>query len=139
MTTMNLSETNDDGTTIRCGDGNTALIVDDHPEIFLMITLWLKDLGYRVLTAADGREAQGIFQEQGIASIDLLITDLNMPRMGGGELIRWLLQENPRARVLVISDSPNEARLPEEVVFLQKPFRSESFIARLGELLSVPA
>jgi CheY-like chemotaxis protein len=86
MTTMNLSETNDDGTTIPCGDGNTALIVDDHPEIFLMITLWLKDLGYRVLTAADGREAQGIFQEQGIASIDLLITDLNMPRMVGW---RW--------------------------------------------------
>ena len=64
---------------------------------------------------------------------------LNMPRMGGGELIHWLLQENPRARVLVMSGSPGETQLPEEVVFLQKPFRFEAFNARLGELLAVPA
>lgn len=138
MPTMNLSQTNEDGTTTRCGDGKTALIVDDNPEILLSITPWLEDLGYCILTAADGREAQGMIQEHGLASVDLLITDLNMPRMGGGELIRWLLQENPRARVLVMSGSPGDTQLPESVVFLQKPFRSEAFNARLGELLAVP-
>ena len=117
------------------GGGKAALLVDDHPELLTLIAPWLTSLGYRVLTASDGKEAQGMMMEQGITNVDLLITDLDMPRLQGDELARWFIRENPEARVLVISGHQADKKLCEGIAFLQKPFSREGFMARVGDLL----
>ena len=132
--TLNPPTTPEDGTSVS-GDTKTALIVDDRSEFLTLISPWLTALGYLLLTAADGKEAQGMMIAKGIASINLLITDLDMPRMQGDELARWFVRENPHARVLVMSGHSGDTLLPAGVVRLEKPFSHEAFIARLDELL----
>ena len=120
---------------IDSGDGKTALIVDDRPEFLGLIAPWLTDLGYHILTAADGKEAQGMMMAKGIVNTDLLVTDLDMPRMQGDELARWFTQENPGVGVLLISGQLAGTKLSEGIAFLQKPFSREAFLARVGDLL----
>ena len=132
--TMNPPTLYENETTVS-DDAKTVLIVDDRSEFLNLIAPWLKRLGYSILTAADGKEAQGMMIAKGIASVDLLITDLDMPRMQGDELARWFVQENPHARVLVMSGCLGDTKLPGGVVCLEKPFSREGFIARIDELL----
>ena len=132
--TLTSPTTPEHGTSVS-DDTKTALIVDDRSEFLALIAPWLTGLGYLILTAADGKEAQGMMIAKGVASVDLLITDLDMPRMQGDELARWFVQENPNARVLVMSGHSGDTLLPDGVVHLEKPFSREAFTARINELL----
>ena len=134
LDTMTPPLLNADGAARR-GDGKTALIVDDRAEFLDLIAPWLTSLGYHILTASDGKEAQGMMVEKGIMNVDLLITDLDMPRLRGDELARWFVQENPAARVLVISGDLADTKLCEGIAFLQKPFSREAFLDRVDGLL----
>ena len=134
LDTMTPPPINEDGV-IDSREGRTALIVDDRPEFLSLIAPWLTSLGYLILTAADGKEAQGMMMQKGVANFDLLITDLDMPRMQGDELARWFVRENSGARVLLMSGCLGETKLPEGVVCLEKPFSREVFMARVGDLL----
>ena len=117
------------------GDGKTVLIVDDQPDFLTLIAPWLTHLGYHVFTASDGKEAQGTTMEKGVTNVDLLITDLNMPRMQGDELARWFMQENSEARVLIISGNLADTKLCEGTAFLQKPFSREALMDQVDDLL----
>jgi two-component system cell cycle sensor histidine kinase/response regulator CckA len=102
------------------------LLVEDEPTILRVARAALERLGYTVLSAGDGAEALEL-AERTEGSIDLLVTDIVMPRLGGRELSAKLRERHPRTRVLYTSGYAESAIahqgvLLEGVRFLQKPY-----------------
>jgi PAS domain S-box-containing protein len=87
---------------IERGNHETILVVDDEELIREMLREYLEDQGYSVLTAADGHEALNVY-EKTESAIDIVITDLGMPEMGGEQLYACLRDINPAAKVMVSS------------------------------------
>ena len=111
------------------GNRKTVLIVDDETLIREMLKEYLEDEGYTVITAADGKEALHIY-ERNTASVDVVITDLGMPEMGGEELYCRLRSVNPSVKVLVSSgylDNSTKDKLIGMGIkdVLTKPYRLE--------------
>ena len=120
------------------GKGN-ILLVEDEKELRALLAETLGDLGYTVLQAANGEEAIEL-AKSALASIDMLITDMVMPRMNGRELSKALRARRPGLPVLFISGYSDVIPSEEEFFnvttqFLQKPFNSESLGHRVRELL----
>jgi PAS domain S-box-containing protein len=86
---------------IREGSGETILLVENEEKVRDAVQRVLQSLGYRVLPASNGKEALEIFGKAG--GVDLVLTDMIMPEMGGRELIQELKRIAPDAKVLVIS------------------------------------
>ncbi|MEK7408972.1 MAG: PAS domain S-box protein [Acidobacteriota bacterium] len=104
----------------------TILLAEDEQEVRDMASDMLRRQGYTVLTADDGAEALEIWDRQQ-ESIQMLVTDVIMPRVGGRELAERLRQSRPNLPVLYISGYTDEviARhgiLDSDAGFLQKPF-----------------
>jgi PAS domain S-box-containing protein len=78
------------------------LLVDDEEHLREMLTEYLSDAGYRVLIASNGSEALELFRTNH-GSIDLVITDLGMPQMGGEELFIKMKKIAPEVKVIVTS------------------------------------
>jgi len=111
----------------------TILLVEDEPAVRQLFALALTRAGYRVHEARNGREALLVFDEHGEA-IDLLLTDMRMPVMGGGELVRQLRSRGCRVKLLCISGyAGEEAAFPGE--FLAKPFSRNELLAKVREVL----
>jgi PAS domain S-box-containing protein len=115
------------------GTAPTVLVVEDEDAVRRITCRVLERLGYRVLAAANGEEALALLEAERPV-LDLLLTDLIMPRMSGRELASELVQAQPKLRVLFVSGYTDEAvghlgMLEEGMGFLQKPFSLES----LGE------
>jgi len=117
----------------------TVLVVEDEPSLRSLATHILRHQGYKVLEAADGEEALRVAQEC-IGEINLLLTDVVMPRMGGKELADRLQTLRPSVRVLFISGFPDDAIAHHGVItpgiaFLQKPFSPASLAQKVREVL----
>ncbi|MEX2584359.1 MAG: ATP-binding protein [Gemmatimonadota bacterium] len=124
-------------TTPSCAEGEcgaaTVLVAEDESVLRTLAGIVLRRSGFRVLEAEDGVEALQIAEEHGYA-IDLLVTDLVMPRMGGEGLAATLLEHRPDLKVIFMSGYAEEAvarngLLAEGSTFLEKPF-SPSVLAR---------
>ncbi|MCC6620696.1 MAG: PAS domain S-box protein [Deltaproteobacteria bacterium] len=121
----------------------TALLVEDDPGVRRATSRMLKHYGYRVLEAADGLEAlalAGSFSEV----IDILITDVVMPGLGGRQLADRLLVMRPGLAVLYVSGFTDNAIvhhgvLERGVAFLQKPFTPAMLQARIRQILDARA
>lgn len=117
----------------------TILVVDDEDVVREVLAEMLKKLGYRVILAADGREAVKIFEES-YKDIDLVIIDLNMPVMNGYDTFRELKRVDPGVRSLLATgfsmDGSSKRLLDEGVLgFLHKPFTIEKISAAIKEIL----
>jgi PAS domain S-box-containing protein len=117
----------------------TILLVEDQPMVRLVTTKILSRLGYTVLDA-EGVEAALRIVSQEPSRIDLLITDVMMPRMRGPDLAKRLRQECPDLRVVYISGYSEDGvaglgRLDSETLFLQKPFTAEALALVVREAL----
>ena len=118
---------------------SAILIADDDAPIRNLVTLLMLQDGHFVLSAADGQEGLAL-SRQYPGSIDLVITDVKMPRMNGTDLCAHLLEERPGIKVLVMSGADmNEivsqnANLP----FLPKPFDGETLKAKVRMILAAP-
>jgi PAS domain S-box-containing protein len=82
------------------GRGETILVVEDAEGLRGAIRAGLTSVGYRVLTAADGREALDLVAEQ---DVDLVLTDVVMPRMGGEALLRRLRRDYPALKLVAMT------------------------------------
>jgi CheY-like chemotaxis protein len=83
------------------GKGEVILLAEDEKRLREVGAEILQSLGYQVLTAANGKQALDAYQSA--ESIDLIITDLVMPVMGGVELIQELLKTDPHVKALAIT------------------------------------
>lgn len=102
----------------------TILVVEDEPAILRVTRSMLESLGYVVLTADSANEAVKLCREQGV-TIDLLLTDINLPRANGIALYRELQKQFPSARHLFMSGYPSHGDDPDAMDaahFLAKPF-----------------
>jgi two-component system, cell cycle sensor histidine kinase and response regulator CckA len=112
----------------------TVLIVDDEDLLLTMGQMILSSYGYKVLTANDGQKALEIVQA-GTERIDLVLTDLVMPNMSGRELIDHLKTAAPGVPIICMTGYTRSGR-QETGYHLQKPFTSQSLLAKVKEVLS---
>ena len=122
------------------GNGELILVVEDNELVRSLMTRELTRAGYRVLTAEDGLVALSQYN-QASGKIDLILTDLSMPRMGGVELIKALRKQDPAIKALVVTgynDSSGvvgRSELLEGTPVLQKPYLREELLLLVSNLL----
>jgi CheY-like chemotaxis protein len=110
----------------------TILVVEDEDGVRELVRQILVEHGHAVLTARHGRDAL-LLAERYERPIDLLVTDVVMPEMGGGELVERLTALRPDLKILYISGYTNDEVLRRgvqgaETSFLHKPFTSEGLM-----------
>lgn len=116
----------------------TVLIVDDEAGIREFVDRALRQGGYRTAVAADGPEALAIAAAQG--PFDVLVTDMRMPQMSGGELARQMRLADPALKVLYLtgySDQLFKERptLWSDEAFLDKPQGVDALLEAVSLLL----
>jgi DNA-binding response OmpR family regulator len=115
------------------------LVADDETLIRNLVTLVLQHDGYFVFSAVDGQEGLELSRKYP-GAIDLLITDMEMPRMNGTDLSGHLVEERPGIKVLVMSgkDIGEIIREKANLPFLPKPFNGETLKAKVRAILAPP-
>lgn len=115
----------------------TVLIVDDEPVVLRVLKLALEQAQYEVVSASNGEEALALVHD---SHPDVLITDIEMPRMSGETLCKKLNEEVPDRKfpifvvtsVTAIEHREWSRELPN-VLFLEKPVSARKLIARLND------
>jgi two-component system, chemotaxis family, chemotaxis protein CheY len=123
----------------------SVLIVDDNKHMRTIVRTMLQGIGVRwIYEAADGLEAFSLMLSQ---AVDLVVTDLSMPRLNGIELIRKIRDEraspNPYIPIIVLSGHSSRAHVLEARdvggnEFLAKPVTSHGLVQRLIALVNAP-
>ncbi|HEY0793425.1 MAG TPA: PAS domain-containing protein [Chthoniobacterales bacterium] len=121
------------------GGHETVLLVEDEAAVRNVTTRMLECLGYRVLEAANGEEAVPLFEARR-ADINLLMTDVVMPGLGGRGLAEALWARDAGLKVLFHSGYTDDTVvrggiLAAEVAFLQKPFTLEALARKVRDVL----
>lgn len=119
------------------GDG-TILLVEDEPALRALAGESLKRLGYSVLQAGNGLEALSVADEHA-GKIDIVVTDVVMPHMGGPELVEKLTQKRHGIGVIFMSGYTETAILENaqiggDAILLNKPFSTELLARKISEL-----
>jgi CheY-like chemotaxis protein len=112
----------------------TILLVEDEPAVRQLFSLALTRAGYQVHEARNGQEAMKVFDEHG-DGIDLLLTDMRMPFMGGAELARQLRSRRRTLKLLCISGYAGGSDLEFDGDFLAKPFSRDELLNKIREVL----
>ena len=116
-----------------------VLLVEDEVAVRGLANLVLRDLGYQILMASNGEEALQLVAAHP-QEIDLLLTDLVMPQMGGRELAERVCALEPRIKVLYTSGYTGDATVQEGLLnqtraFLQKPYGPAALAGKIREVL----
>jgi CheY-like chemotaxis protein len=120
------------------GSGEVVLLVEDEGQIRKLTSKILQDSGYVVLEARDGRDALSVCEGHA-GKIDLLLTDVAMPELGGRELSERILAMNPGIKVIFMSGHTQDVILKEGgkagTPFLHKPFTPTDLAYKVREVL----
>ena len=124
------------------GDGELILVVDDEAAVRDVTRNILERFNYKVLTAAEGGEAAGIFMQYH-ATIAAVISDMVMPGMDGLAFVQLIRQADPGVRILGMSGLGDKVGANTNTpwglpMFLTKPFSGEKLLTTLRELLLAP-
>jgi CheY-like chemotaxis protein len=119
----------------------TILLVEDDEPLRKLVSRILNRTGYTVVSASNGEEALRLIDSPEHTGIDLLVSDVVMPGIGGKALAEKLEARLPDLKVLFISGYPDEAVvhhgvLDEGVAYLQKPFSPKAIIQKVQEVLA---
>jgi two-component system, cell cycle sensor histidine kinase and response regulator CckA len=120
------------------GNPATILVVDDDEALRRLARRILMQQGFHVIEASDGAEALGVVSSYA-EPVDLLLTDVIMPKLNGLVLAQRLLQERPGIRVLYMSGYVEKSMLLakySELILLQKPFTPVALIAAVRQVLA---
>jgi CheY-like chemotaxis protein len=116
--------------------GKVVLLAEDETLVRRYVRHVLTKLGFQVMDAVDGEEALNISRRYP-GRIDLLVTNVKMPRMEGIELAKRLQQERPDVKVIIISGhtSGRLSELAGRTEFVEKPFLPDVLTAKIREVL----
>ena len=118
----------------------TVLLVDDEPDILLMLRMSFEDEGHQVVTAANGEQALQRLAEGGI---DAVVLDMMMPVVDGWGVLRGKLAAGDTTPVVVVS-AKSDARDAEKVVelgavdYVMKPFDLDGLIRLVTDVVNRP-
>jgi CheY-like chemotaxis protein len=118
----------------------TVMVVEDESAISDVIASALKDQGYRVLTARDGRDALQMLQR---SLPDAIVLDLMLPNVDGWQVIRWCRAHPPTIAIPIVvvsaaRDAPQDADI-EPLVFVEKPFDLNVLLVLVEDAVSPSA
>jgi CheY-like chemotaxis protein len=127
----------------------TILVVEDEPGLRELAGSVLQKQGYTILKAGNGQEALRIVRERRHLPIDLVVTDMVMPEMGGKMMADWLQVTNPEIKILFTSgytDCGLDGALDAGIDFLPKPYTPSALVRKVrgvmdsaGKETSLPA
>ena len=118
----------------------TILVLEDDISVRHLSVRVLRSLGYEVLEAANGDDAQRLIGGRNGKGIDLLLTDVVMPQMSGRYFADWMSKASPETKVVFISGYLQESlqsgdRHDREMFFLPKPFDPEQLATKIRQAL----
>jgi two-component system NtrC family sensor kinase len=116
----------------------TVLIVDNEVDLVELLQIEIAGAGYDVLTAFDGEEALRRLKQR---EVELIVLDLNMPRMNGFEVLRRMKEEYPRTKSIVLTgygDVQTAIRCKKmgADTFLSKPYSLLELLLEMERLLA---
>jgi PAS domain S-box-containing protein len=115
------------------------LIVEDEPAVRRAIERSLRERGYEVLVAADGIEARQIIRREHFQAPDLIVTDVVMPEVAGGEVAALARERWPDVEVLLVSGYADDVvfrqGMPSGAELLEKPFDGETLARAIRTML----
>ena len=113
------------------------LVADDEPQMRTLLRAILLQAGYGVISAEDGQEALDLSRAY-TDTIDLVVSDIVMPRMNGAQLAEHIHKERPSTPVLLMSGHASGALMEYATSrdFIQKPFAPKQLIERVGEVFA---
>lgn len=117
----------------------TILVVDDEDAVRRLVAAVLRRHGFSIIEAANGRDALAALAER--TDVDLVISDVLMPDLGGREFAKQLQRDRPEMPVLFISGYTNQelanegGSLDADATFLAKPFSSQQLMGAVSTLL----
>jgi len=120
-------------------DKNRILVVEDDPDARMALAILFEIEGYKVMTAADGEEA---YYRAVADSPDLIVTDINMPRVNGLDLIRLVRANERTAGIPIVAMSAVEKQYLNRAIELgaiavaQKPLEFDQFVPLIARLVS---
>ena len=117
----------------------TILTVDDSASVRQVVSFTLREAGYRVIEACDGKDALSKING---TPLNLIVTDLNMPNMDGIELIRTV-RSNPQHKfvpiIMLTTESQNEKKMEGKSAgatgWIVKPFKPEQLVAVIKKVI----
>jgi CheY-like chemotaxis protein len=112
----------------------TVLVVDDEGLLLTMAETILTDFGYKVLTANNGQKAMQVLAQPG-TKVDLIVTDLVMPGMGGRELIERIRKQGLDVPIMCTSGYVLPEDKQASAGYLQKPFTSTELLGKVKSAL----
>jgi len=118
----------------------TILVLEDDISVRHLSVRVLRSLGYEVLEAANGDDAQQLIGRRNGKKLDLLLTDVVMPQMSGRCFADWMSKASPETKVVFISGYLQESLQPgerrdQEMFFLPKPFDPEQLALKIRQAL----
>ena len=118
----------------------TVLVVDDEEDLRDIMRRMLERRGFAALTAGDSQQAIAVCREYP-GEIDILVTDLGLPGVSGGELSRTAIELRPGMRVVYISGLPKDIAVAEGLIdagalLVMKPFTTDLLIDALRSVLA---
>ena len=118
--------------------GESILVVEDEVVVRSLIVDVLRDHGYLVLEAADGPEGLAILL--GETPLDLVISDIGLPGLGGREMTEVARARRPDLKIILITghaqDDPRAGLLSAAATLITKPFAMDALVARVGAMLA---
>jgi len=119
-------------------ESRAVLVVDDEEPVRKFVERVLREAGYKTSMAGSGSEALDIAAQ--LSSLDVLVTDVMMPQMAGGELARRLRQAQPSVKVLYLTGYADhlfkeKAMLWEDEAYLEKPCTIKALLEAVSLLL----
>jgi DNA-binding NtrC family response regulator len=116
------------------------LIVDDERQILRLLHMVLTRAGHEICTADNPRDALEMCSPP--APFDLVLTDVDMPVLGGHDLVRWIAARNPGIRVMLMSafDAEcDECPYAPRCDVIRKPFTPAEAVKQISAALTPPA
>lgn len=125
--------------TVPQGKGEWILIVEDDPELSVLLEFLLIESGFNIVKTTNGIEAEYIYTNH-TPKIDLIISDMGLPSQGGLELFEKLIAKDKNLRFIAMSglgdkDMINKLKLHGIKIFLPKPFHADTLINTVRNLL----